>query len=156
MRRALIMLICAICVLSAILPASGEVYEQFIICQPDSWVNVRRAPRKGASVIGRYELGQKVMTDGKKRNGFLHLVNLQLENDEGWVSVGFVTGELTIRNEQCAIQSTGRVACRRSIRGTRRRWLYEGDMVMKYAWSDEWAVTDYGFIMTRFLEGEYE
>jgi uncharacterized protein YgiM (DUF1202 family) len=136
-----------------ILPACGLADEYFIICQPSSYVNVRISPKKDAAVIGRYELGQKVTSDGKRQNGFLHLTNLSLENCEGWVSTGFVTGEMVIETRTARI-SRDKVACRRSIKGNRRKWLQKGDIVTVFAWSDDWAVTNQGFIMTKFLEGQ--
>ena len=146
-------LICAIlAALLLILAASGLADEYFIICQPNSYVNVRISPKKDAAVIGRYELGQKVESDGKRQNGFLHLTELSLENCEGWVSTGFVTGEMTIETRTARI-SRDKVACRRSIKGNRRKWLQKGDVVTVYAHSDEWAITSQGFIMTEFLEG---
>lgn len=134
-----------------ILPACGLADEYYIICQPDSYVNVRIAPNKNAAVIGRYELGQMVKTDGKKKNGFVHLTDLSLENSDGWVSAGFITGEMTIDTQTARI-GRDRVACRRSIKGNRRKWLQKGDIVTVFAWSDDWAVTNQGFVMTEFLE----
>ena len=124
----------------------------YIMCQPDSYVNIRLSPKNSAEVIGRYELGQEVQTDGKKRNGFLHLVDLGLEETEGWVFAGFVSRDgLTIRTVSARISAEGRVACRKSIKGNRRKWLHNGDLVTVYAFSDSWAVTNQGFIQTAFL-----
>lgn len=152
MRKA----ICAILVcLLAILLVSGLADEYYIICQPTSYVNVRILPNKDASIIGRYELGQEVQSDGKRQNGFLHLTELSLENSEGWVFAGFVTGAITVETRTARVRKN-KVACRRAIKGTRRKWLQKGDVVTVFAWSDEWAVTSQGFIMTEFLEEAYE
>ena len=141
--------------LFAILHASGFADEYFIICQPTSYVNVRISPNKDAAIIGRYELGQGVQSDGKRQNGFIHLTELSLENCEGWVSAGFVTGAITVETRTARVRKN-KVACRRAIKGTRRKWLQKGDVVTVFAWSDEWAVTSQGFIMTEFLEEAYE
>lgn len=154
MRKKLIALVIAlVCLLSAFLHGSYAEDEYYIICQPDSFVYVRKTPKMTGEEIGRMELGDMVYFEGEKKNGFMH-ISASLETD-GWIYAGFLTSELTIRTEQRAVQRR-KVACRRSIKGKRRKWLTEGDMVTVYAWSDEWAITDEGFIMTKFLEVEYD
>lgn len=140
------------CVLSAFALAD----EYFIICHPESFVNVREAPKKRGDVIGRLELGDKVESDGKEKNGYLHLINLPLEMTDGWVSLGYVTGQMEIRTVTAEIESKGRVACRRYINGKRRKWLRDGDQVTVYGWSDDWAITSQGYIMTKYLEVQSE
>ena len=126
----------------------------YVLCQPDSWVNVRLFPRKGSTEIGRVELGQELETDGVRKNGFLHLINLAFESDDGWISAGFVTFCPVRVYTTCGqINARGRVACRRSINGTRRRWLKDGQNLTIYAWSDDWSITNQGFIQTRFIGG---
>lgn len=149
------LIISILCLVLAVAMCVGAVAESvYILCQPDSWVNVRVLPKKSGAIIGRYELGQEVETDGKRQNGFIHLVGLSLEEPEGWVHSGFVTDSpVTVHTVKMHVAASGRVACRRSIKGTRRKWLVDGDYLTVYAWSDTWAITNQGFIQKRFLGG---
>ena len=126
----------------------------FILCQPDSWVNVRNSPNRQGTVIGRFEIGDELETDGRMKHGFLHLVNLSLEDTEGWIHAGFVTEyPVKVYQVKTEIVSRGRVACRRAINGTRRKWLKDGMKITVYAYSTEWAVTDRGFVKTDYIGG---
>ena len=134
--------------------AESEQSEVWVLCQPDSFVNVRMFPKKGSPEIGRLELGDKAWTDGKRKNGYLHLVNGQFECD-GWISLGFVseTPVQTGKN-RAKIASKGRVKARRSVNGTRRKWLKNDCLLWVFGYGEEWAVTSEGFVMTRFIEME--
>lgn len=122
----------------------------YVLCQPNSFVNVRQFPRKSAEVAGRVELGWELETDGVKKNGFLKVYG-SFEG-EAWINCGFVTYEpVTIMTLETEITSKGRVACRRSIKGTRRKWLLNGQKVVIFALASDWAVTDHGFIQTKYL-----
>lgn len=123
----------------------------YVLCQPSSFVNVRQFPVKGAEVAGRVELGEALETDGVKKNGYVHVCGFE---GGGWINAGFVTEyPVTIINIRTQILSSGRVACRRSINGTRRKWLSDGQNVTVYAFSDDWSITSQGFIKTQYLGG---
>ena len=146
--RKLLAILCA--VLLFIGSAFADDFTVYVMCQPESFVYVRQFPNKGADVAGRVELGWTLETDGKKRNGYLHVFG-NFESD-GWISAGFVTEyPVEVRTFEAEINSTGRVACRRSIRGTRRKWLSDGQKVVIFAIANDWAITNQGFIQTQFL-----
>lgn len=135
-----------------IFPAAADPV--FILCQPDSFVNVREFPTKTGNVCGRLELGDEAETDGKRKNGFIHLVGTGFEGGDTWINAGFVTFfTVTVQTVKTQIQSKGRVACRRSIKGTRRKWLKNGTETVIFAFADDWAITNQGFIQTRYLGG---
>lgn len=147
MKR-LLAILCA--VLLMIGAAVAEDFTVYVLCQPNSFVNVRQFPNKGADVAGRVELGWQLETDGVKRNGFIHVFG-NFESD-GWISAGYVTEyPVEVRTVETEINAPGRVACRRSIKGTRRKWLLGGQKVVIYALADDWAVTNQGFIQTQYL-----
>lgn len=144
MKRFLIILLCLLLVCSAAL--ADTVY---VLCQPNSFVYVREFPKKGAEVAGRVELGWELETDGIRKNGFLLVYGFE---GEAWINAGFVTEyPVTVFKAKTHIHSKGRVACRRSINGTRRQWLKNGSEVVIYAFADDWAITDKGFIQTQYL-----
>lgn len=138
----------------AALAISAAAYAEtvYILCQPDSFVNVRVFPKRGADVAGRLELGDTVETDGTTRNGFLRVYGF--EAGEAWVNAGFVSREpVTVETVTGEVISNGRVAARRAVNGTRRKWLYNGEKVTIYAFSDGWSITNRGFVQTRFIGG---
>ena len=154
MKRIAAMIIVALLLAGTAL-GEGITEAVYILCQPDSFVNIRAEAVKNADVIGRYELGQEVETDGKRRNGFLHLISLSLEDSDGWINVGFVAWyPVTIETVKATVKARGRVACRRSAGGTRRKWLKNGCEVTVYAHAADWSVTSQGFIQTKFLSWE--
>lgn len=125
----------------------------FVLCQPNSYVNLRQHPRKGAELAGYAELGDELETDGVKRNGFLHVLGLDAD---AWINAGFVTEyPVTVETVFAQVESNGRVACRRAINGTRRKWLVNGTELTIYAYADDWTITNKGFIKTQYLGGFY-
>ena len=135
--------------------APAETADGWILCQPDSFVNVREWPRKTSRKTGFLELGEQIRTDGETKNGFLHIIGCTTESGDGWVSCGYVVGDQP-QVETCRawIDSTGRVACRRATNGERRKWLHGGDELTLYACSAEWSVTSEGFVRTEYLIAE--
>jgi translation initiation factor IF-1 len=133
------------------------IQQAWVICQPDSYVNIRERASGRSGVLGRFESGTPILTDGEEKNGFTHLVGLPLEEEEGWIHSGYIVyGEPEEKNAHYRIRSNGRVAARRSIDGKRRRWMRNGDRVTVYRASKVWAVTNQGFIQTKYLEEEEE
>ncbi len=129
-----------------------EIIQIWIVCQPDSFVNIRAFPNGRSESVGRLDSGDSVYTDGNTKRGFLH-VYASIEPGEGWVHKGYVVYDEPVKPEQqeYTVQSKGRVACRRSAGGTRRCWVRNGDPVRVYYISDEWSITNKGFIKTEFL-----
>lgn len=131
--------------------ASADGY--FILCTPGTEVNARISPSKRAEVIGWLVCGDHVQTDGVERNGFVHLIDCPFEMSEAWVSRGYLVPDApTIYGTHSQVIGSGRVAARNMVNGKRVRWAKPGKTVTVYAWSDEWAVTDQGYIRTKFLE----
>lgn len=152
MKRAISILI-VLTVLFAVLTAFADEGEYFIICNPESYVWVRRSPKKTAEETGRLEIGDKVYADGPRKNGYVHVDGLSTEWGEGWVWKGYlVEDQPVIYNGNGTVASNGRVACRRYVNGSRKGWAKSGTEVRVLAYSDEWAVTSRGFIQTKYLE----
>lgn len=129
----------------------------WVLCQPDSYVNVREFARKGNNETGIMECGDAAYTDGRKKNGFLYLCGVNNELGHGWIHKGYIVySEPVVKMYVTNVYSNGRVACWRSIGGTRRCWTQPGDTVTVYATSDEWCVTNKGFIKTQYLGVDYD
>lgn len=148
MRRFIVIMLAVLIVSTAAVADSV-----FVLCQPDSFVYVRQYPRKGAELAGYAELGDELETDGVKRNGFLHVLGFDADS---WINAGFVTEyPVTVETVKTEIVSNGRVACRRSINGTRRKWLVKGTELTVFARADDWSITNKGFIKTQYLGAFY-
>lgn len=152
-----IALIVVICALFAQIPTLADEIELFIICNPETHVCVRRSPKKGAEETGHLDFGDSVWTDGKKRNGYLHVIDIT-EAGEGWVFAGNTIEDEPVKlvNARANVAATGRVMSYRWVNGKKNGWVNIGTQVIVYAMSDEWAVTNRGYIRTQYLEVWYE
>lgn len=153
-------IICTILCLAAFLTCFSAFADEgrvFILCNPKTPVNVRRTPKKGSEIIGRLDFGDWVDTDFKKKNGYLHVYGITEEN-EGWIFAGYVVEDQPVKLEKAwaSIGATGRVKTYRWINGIKNCWVNICDQVKVFGMSQEWAVTDHGYIRTKYLEVWYE
>ena len=93
--------------------------------------------------------------NGKTKNGFAQ-AEVLLEESEAWIYAGYISFEEPEwrGGESRIIQANGRVACRKYIDGPRRCWVTDGSWVRVWWQTEEWSVTDKGFIRTEFIERE--
>lgn len=140
-----------------LLVPSAFAEDVWILCQPDSFVNTRTSANKNSSVNGRMECGWKAETNNKTRNGYIYIEDMSNEDGFGWISKGYVVNSKPIIiTLHTSVYANGRVACWRSIGGTRRCWVNDSDQVTVYAVSKDWSVTNKGFIKTKYLGVDYE
>lgn len=137
--------------------ALADDYKVFILCNPKTPVNVRRTPKKGGKVSGQLDFGDDVWTDGTKKNGFLHVYGIT-EDGEGWIFAGYAVEDQPVKLEKAwaNIAASGRVMSYRWINGRKNGWVELGEDVRVYAVSEEWAVTNRGYIRMKYLEVWYE
>ena len=127
--------------------------EAWVLCQPDSYINIRSFAKKDAAVAGYLWSGDRIWLDGKSRKGFMHCVGMGIEPGDGWVAKGYIVySEPREDGHVYRIDSNGRVAARRTVGGTRRRWMRNGDEVTVYMVSGEWCLTSQGFIKTDCID----
>lgn len=157
MKKKVICLLLVLTALIGCLNAIAEDEQVFIFCNPKTPVNVRRTPKKGAEVSGLLDFGDSVMTDWKKKNGFLHVYGVT-EDGEGWIFAGYVITDQPVKVEKtwANIAASGRVKAYRWIKGRKNCWVQVGDQVKVLALSEEWAVTNKGYIRTKYLEVWHE
>ena len=130
--------------------AAAENY--FILCRPGAEINVRERPKLKSDAVGVKFFGEMIITDGKEKNGFVHAINLLSETGDGWIYKGLLIDEPpTACRGKAQVFSAGRVACRKYADGKITGWLADGSEVEVYAVSEEWTVTDHGYIRTEFL-----
>lgn len=136
-----------------------KVYAEtcWVLCQPDSYVNIRETPKKTGIIAGLADCGMEFEATKHTKAGFQQVYNLSLETDTGWINKGYLVYSQPVEvNSKVNIYSNGRVACWRSIGGRRRCWVRSGDTVELYWVSEEWSVTNKGYIKTEFLGVDYE
>lgn len=132
--------------------AYGETEDRWVICQPDSFLNIREEPTKNANVCGWLFLGDQVQTDGKTNGGFIHIINASTESGDGWVAARYLMETPTkVRTVTGYIEARSRVAVRSQPGGKRTRWAKPGETVTVYCYGSEWTVTNKGFIRSEFV-----
>ena len=156
MKRIICIMLCLAAFLTCF-SAFADEGRVFILCNPKTPVNVRKTPKKGAEIIGRLDFGDWVDTDFKKKNGYLHVYGITEEN-EGWIFAGYAIDDQPekMTGAMANIAANGRVMSYRWVNGKRNRWIEVGTQVIVYAISDEWAVTNKGYIRMKYLEVWYE
>lgn len=157
-KRILLILLAALCVLSFALDiAYAEEETVWILCNPESYVCIRSAPKKSAEAFGGTTCGRALKTDGKQKNGFVHVVDLASEEESGWVSAMYVVHEAPEQAERKAlVVSNGRLAARSGIDGKIVKWLKPMSEVTVLCWTGEWCLTDRGYVQSEYLEFEGE
>lgn len=123
----------------------------YVLCTPDAEVNIRARPKLKSEIVACTFFGSLVETDGKEVNGWIHVTDISGEVSEGWIYKGLLVEDEPVASPGRAQVFGGRVACRKYMDGKVTRWLEEGSGVEIYAISEEWCVTEYGYIRTEFL-----
>lgn len=136
--------------------------EYFVICDPDSYVNVREFPTRKQEPRYALYCGDKVYVDGKVRNGYWHIWGVSGESDEGWISPRYIDVWEPMDDVagRYVVVGQGRVALREGIDGKRIDWVYPGEEVEVLAMSAKWAVVKKtlkkgcrkGFVKAEYLE----
>lgn len=119
-----------------------------------SYVNLRERPSKNATIVGYLDCGDGADTDWEIRGGWLHIIFPAVECGDSWVNLSYMVESKPEKiNESFSVVSKGRVALRKTVDGKRRAWVKNNDTV-KVLWvSDEWSLTNRGYIKTEYLEG---
>ena len=132
--------------------AETETY--WVLCNPTSFVNIRETPRNGNNKSGFLLYGDKVECDGKKRNGYWHIVNVSNEMGDGWVKGLYLVDEQPGEpiDDAYVVVANGRVASRNGVNGKRTKWLKPDTVLNVYGVAGDWAVTDIGYVKVSFLE----
>lgn len=154
---AVIFILIALCVLILVDPAfaRAEETEVWILMKPGDYVNVRMEPKKKSQAIGRLDAGDGFLTDGRTKNGFLHV--LDVGECDGWVYKWYVVTEAPeVVDEYYTVSAKKRVLCRRGVSGPRVKgrlgWMKNGTRVKVYCIAGDWAITNRGYVRSEWLE----
>lgn len=141
----------AIMAAGAILAARAETESAWGLCQPDSYVNVRWSPSTKSSAEGQLYMGDEIQLDGEKSGKWLHCI-VSTESGEGWIRSDYVCmDEPEETNESVYEITRNRTRVRASAGGRVIKMLKKGTRVTVYLKTEEWCVTNLGFIATEFL-----
>lgn len=129
--------------------------ECWVLCDPESYVTLREGPGKGKPEFGGMMCGGSMWTDGKQKNGFLHVTELPAEMDTGWISNRYIVYDRPEEvNRKHVIRAEGRVACRKWVGGKITGWIHDGDELTVWWMSPSWAVTSRGYVKSEFIGEE--
>lgn len=152
MKRLMSFILCIAILLISTVSVADTVW---VLCQPDSYVNIRIRPSGRSRQEGYALCGESFETDCRMQDGFIHIY-ASIEAGEGWISLGYIVwDEPHAVNAQYYICSPYRVAVRKTIGGERRKWTHALDEFQVYWMSSEWAVTNKGFVKTEYLEEDH-
>ena len=131
----------------------AEKCSVWVLCDPESFVCVRDNPRKSSTAFGVVTCGSMLHTDGKSKKGYLHVAEGPAEDDTGWISGQFIVyDEPYPLYRSATVVSNGRLAARKGVGGKVRKWLNPMDQLKIYWWSNEWCLTNYGYVQSMYLE----
>lgn len=147
MRAMMVMLVI---LLMATAAAQAESYG-WVMCQPDSQVNIRQNPSKHSEIVAHAFAGDRITLTGRKKGKWLHCI-YPCENGEGWIRRDYISEDEPEDIQTGIFQIIGdEVNVRYSAGGKIFRKLDYGTTVRVSMVTAEWSVTEYGFIQTRFL-----
>lgn len=135
--------------------AEAEYETAYAICVKDDVVNVRATPKSRGEWIGWLEPGDKVTLDGRKKNGYVHCIDMNTESGDGWVFAGYLTEDPPVMVDcDAVVISKGRLAARKYVGGKRTKWLKANTIIHVYYMTDEWCSTNNGYVQTKYLKLE--
>ena len=133
-------------------PDYGEIWPVYCACQPNSEINIRAFPKHGAEVVGRVWPGDQLFTDGKKRGAWIHVIGASCDAGEGWIHKGYLSDAPVQEVNAEFITTQNKVLARRFIGGKIRAKLKKGTTVKVFFITGNVAITDYGYMITDYLE----
>lgn len=137
--------------------AEEEEIIGWVICQPDSFVYLRSFPSFTSDIAAMLNAGDQVYPDGQRHGVWVHVM-FQCEAGGGWIHRGYITdSEPEIFPDGIRAETIrGKVMARRYAGGPIRKKLKKGTELVVYLISDEWSITNRGFVKTEFLIMYYE
>ena len=157
MKRALALLLMIIMLVSiAIMSIADDEYQVYAFCNPKDRVNARMNPSKKSQIVGTYECGEIIYTDGviKKDNRggkWLHIW-CGFEVGEAWISKKYVSeSEITV-GACIATVVKHKTALRRAPGGKRIKQLKVGTELQVLCFTDDWILTKQGYIKADCVE----
>ena len=131
-----------------------EPITMYAVCN-DSHINVRAKPSTKAEICGYLDFGWdvQVIDSAIDRSGNVwYKVDGISEYGYGYVYGAYLIDyKPELVDVEYKVESNGRVALYGKINGKRTGWAKNGAVLHVKIWSDEWALTDRGWIRTKYL-----
>ena len=132
----------------------AETTTFYALCRPGDYVHARKLPSRNSTSLGRFETGDEIQTDGKTKDGFVHVVNAPFEEKECWVHCGYIVFDRPEKmfGRTATVVCNGNLLVRQCVDGKVVKKLKNGTELQIFYWSGEWAVTNRGYVRTEFIE----
>ena len=131
-----------------------EPITMYAVCN-DSHINVRAKPSTKAEICGYLDFGWdvQVIDSVKDATGNVwYKVEGISEYGYGYVYGSYLIDYMpVVIDKEYKVNANGRVALYNKINGKRSGWAKNGSVLHVKIWSDEWALTDNGWIRTMYL-----
>ena len=126
----------------------------YALCRPGDYVHARKLPSRNSTSLGRFETGDEIQTDGKTKDGFVHVVNAPFEEKDCWVYCGYIVFDRPEKmfGRTATVVCNGNLLVRQCIDGKVVKKLKNGTELQIFYWSGEWVVTNRGYVRTEFIE----
>lgn len=135
--------------------AESDLYDAWVLCQPNDYINVRMNASRKSQIVGYADAGDPIQVDGTVKNGYVLCYGIG-DMGSGWIHSGYVVYDEPERVTCTAtVVSRGKLAARKYIKGKVRKWLHNLDELRVFWISTDWTVTNEGFVRTEFLEFEW-
>ena len=135
--------------------ADSDLYDAWVLCQPNDYINVRMNASRKSQIVGYADAGDPILVDGIVKNGYVKCYGIG-EMGVGWIYGGYVVYDEPERVTCTAtVVSRGKLAARKYIKGKVRKWLHNADELRVFWISDDWTITNEGFVKTEYLEFEW-
>ena len=159
MRETIVRLIVTLIILAVAVIVLSSIYDYaraddyYVLCRPESEVNIREKPKLKSRIVACASFGDRLTADMEK-NGFVHVTGLAAEEDSGWIYKGLLVEDRPVASKGMAqVMKADPVMCRKYA-DTRSKVVKKykaGENVKVLAISEEWCVTEKGYIKTEFL-----
>lgn len=157
MKKFLAFVMALVFVTGAFSLASANM-KMHVLCDPNSYVNIRKDPNSKAYIMGKLYAMDDVTVIASRTvgNTTWYQIDVFLESGNvGWVSGGFlVYDEISYYKTgvEAKIKAKGGVHSRKSIDGKIRSKIKDRSTVQVFLYSNEWCVTNRGYIKTKFID----
>lgn len=137
-----------LCLLLCMVAGFAHAESGWVVCQPDSKVNIRQNPHRNSEVVAWGYMGDEIELDGRKSGVWLHCI-IPCETGEGWIRKDYVSTDPPEELEEgIYIIEKNKTLARTSIGGKVRKKLKAGQTVEVYMVTALWCITEEGFIKT--------
>lgn len=131
--------------------AAAEKTSGWVMCQPDSMVNIREKPDKNSDVVAWGYMGDEITLDGRKKGKWLHVI-IPCETGEGWIRSDYVSEDPPedVGSGVFRVEKNNTFA-RTSAGGKIRLRMKAGKELTVHMVTALWCVTSEGFVRTECL-----